>query len=339
MAEVRARAPAKVILFGEHAVNRGHAAIAASVGLYAHCRLRPRAAGYRFEGDGRVAECTREELCALAHQVDAWRTAERHDRIRSLVASDFFAPAKYVLASALGDRLPEGMEVGFWSGIPQAAGFGSSAACFAALARALGAWLGTDDLRTLGQWAYRGDLLAHGGVASALDTQTSLLGGVIRYRVDVWGSPLSVPFDLRLVVGDTGVPAQTGTVNAQVRAWEAVEPAAAHYFRTIGLLAGEAEAALTAGEWERMGLLMTLNQLALARIGVSTPELETLCVAALRAGALGAKLSGSGGGGIMIALVHQESSERVARAIADAGGRVYTPEVAVPGAHLLEEEP
>lgn len=339
MTEVHARAPAKVILFGEHAVNRGQPAIAASVGLYAECRIRSGRAGYRFTGDGRAAECTREDLRTLARQVDAWRAAGQYEGIRSLVATDFFAPAKYVLASALGEQLPEGMEVEFQSTIPQAAGLGSSAACFAALARALGAWLGTDDLQTLGQWAYRGDLLAHGGVASALDTQTSLLGGVIRYTVEGWGRPLPVRTGLRLVVGDTGVVAQTGTVNARVRAWEASEPAATHYFRTIGLLAREAEAALLEGDRERVGLLMTLNHLALAAMGVSTPELEALCRAALRAGALGAKLSGSGGGGIMIALVAEEPSDWVARAIADAGGHVYTPAVAVPGAHLVEGTP
>jgi mevalonate kinase len=68
----------------------------------------------------------------------------------------------------------------------------------------------------------------------------------------------------------------------------------------------------------------------LEKIGVSCPELDRLIEAALRAGALGAKLSGSGGGGIMIALVTPETTMAVAQALRDAGAKfVYTPKVAV----------
>ena len=81
---------------------------------------------------------------------------------------------------------------------------------------------------------------------------------------------------------------------------------------------------------------MNLNQLVLEKMGVSCPELETLNRAALAAGALGAKLSGSGGGGIMLALTSPETKAAVAVAIAQAGGEALTPEVAVEGARIEE---
>jgi mevalonate kinase len=71
-----------------------------------------------------------------------------------------------------------------------------------------------------------------------------------------------------------------------------------------------------------------------AIFGVSCPEIEALIEAALGAGAYSAKLSGSGGGGIIIALVAPETKTAVASAITQAGGTALTPEIGVPGAYL-----
>jgi mevalonate kinase len=103
----------------------------------------------------------------------------------------------------------------------------------------------------------------------------------------------------------------------------------------MGLLARAAVAALAAGDWPELGRLMTLNQLALEKIGVSSAELERLINAALGAGALGAKLAGSGGGGIMIALCTPDRTEAVAKAIASAGGTPLLPALAVAGASVV----
>jgi mevalonate kinase len=107
-----------------------------------------------------------------------------------------------------------------------------------------------------------------------------------------------------------------------------------HYFHEIGLLSRHAETAIQQGDWPELGRLMNLNQLILERIGVSSPELERLNDTALEAGALGAKLAGSGGGGIMIALVTPESAAHVAAAIRTAGGTPISAACAVPGAHV-----
>jgi mevalonate kinase len=81
--------------------------------------------------------------------------------------------------------------------------------------------------------------------------------------------------------------------------------------------------------------LMTLNQVMLEKIGVSSPEIERLVEGALEGGALGAKLAGSGGGGIILALAPPQRRQEVARAIARAGGAPRTPAQAVPGAQVL----
>lgn len=336
----RASAPAKAILFGEHAVNRGQGALAVSVGLRATCRLTiaPHGDSIRLAGARRAGETTRAAVLAQGRAIDGYRERGDYAAIQALARDDFFAPAKYVLA-ALGEALPAALDIAFASEIPPSAGLGSGGATFVALTAALGRALGPAAVAAAGAgWAQRGDIVAHGGVASGLDTQTSAHGGVIRYAVGEPTRPVACAAGLRLVIGNTGVVAATSAVNGRVREWLAAEPSRLHYFREIGLLARLGEGALRAGDWGELGQLINLNQLLLARIGVSCPELEALIEAALAAGALGAKLSGSGGGGIMIALVTDETAEAVARAIRAAGGEAFAPPIAVPGARAEPDD-
>ena len=336
---ITARAPAKVILLGEHAVNRGEAALAVSLGLYSTCTLTLdlEASEYVFHSAGsrpRTDVTTREALLDFARLIDTYRADNDFAAIQRTVASAFFAAARYVLAAA-GEALPASLSSATQSAIPPSAGLGSGGSVFVALATALAHLLGQDTSRRyLAEWALRGDILAHGGTASGLDTQTSLYGGAIRYTTAHQAE--AVPYDrgLTLVVGNTRVSAATSEVNGRVRAWLAERPARLHYFREIGLLVRQAEVHLRNGDWPALGHLLNLNQLLLERIGVSCPELDTLIEAALEAGALGAKLAGSGGGGIMFALVTPDTAQAVAQAINAAGGEALIAPVGVPGASI-----
>ncbi|BCX02673.1 MAG: hypothetical protein KatS3mg053_0611 [Candidatus Roseilinea sp.] len=341
--EVTTTAPAKAILFGEHAVNRGQAAIATSVGLRMRCTVRRGGYLYHLQTAGHARTFTRDEVIGLGAHVDGWRKAAHYEAIRELAGRDYFAPAKYIIAHALRSipALEDGLDIAFESAIPKSGGLGSGGAANAALAMALAAFApdfeasSLTQRRIIGEWAYAGDVIAHGGIASALDTQTSLLGGVVRYTRETWGERISVAPGLQLVIGDTGVRAQTSEVNAHVREWLAADATRMRYFEMIGMLSDMAQRGLETGDWRLLGKLMNMNQLALERIGVSCSELERLIDAAIGAGALGAKLSGSGGGGIMIALTADDTREAVAIALRNAGAQaVYTPEIAVPGAQV-----
>lgn len=331
-----ASAPAKVILLGEHAVNRGEAALAVSLGLFSSCTLTlaPRTTGYIFRCEGahpRQVETTRAALLAFAEVIDAYLASHNFAAIQRTVASDFFAAAKYVLAAA-GALLPPGLAITTRSEIPPSAGLGSGGSVFVALAAALATLIAPDSSpHQIAQWALRGDVLAHGGTASGLDTQTSLYGGAIRYTSEHQAEPLPYAEGLSLVVGNTRVSAATREVNGRVRAWLAERPARLHYFREIGLLVRQAEIHLRSGDWPALGHLLNLNQLVLERLGVSCPELDRLIEAALEAGALGAKLAGSGGGGIMFALVTPATAQAVTEAIRAAGGEALSAPVGVPG--------
>jgi mevalonate kinase len=340
---ITASAPAKAILLGEHAVNRGATALAVSVGLRAQCAVQVGSetglgADEIVLVDGERREhTTRRALRVLGDQVDLLLEQRAYEAVRELAVRDYFAPTKYILASA-ATELPR-MAIQFSSAIPRASGLGSGGAVFVALSAAMEQLLqGPATPRGTARRALRGDLIAHGGIASGLDTQTSLYGGAIRYSVEREGELIPAAPGLTLVIGHSGVSAATSVVNSRVRAWLAEQPVRMHYFQEIGLLSRHAEVALAAGDWAELGRLLNLNQLILERIGVSCPELEALIDAALAAGAFGAKLSGSGGGGIMIALVRSEDGQAVAEAIRAAGGTSFLLPVGVPGVDVIVDE-
>lgn len=143
-------------------------------------------------------------------------------------------------------------------------------------------------------------MVAHGGVASDLDSATTTLGGVVRYTLADGPMPLAV--------------------------W------GARLFPMMGAVAERALRALASADLGEVGTLMDENQALLEQLGVSCPEIERLTAAARAAGALGAKLSGSGGGGIIIALATQETQHAVAGAVEAAGGRAIMAQAGGPGA-------
>ena len=339
-----ASAPGKIILFGEHAVNRRQPAVSAAVDRRSYALVTLGGRCVELVSCGQVERLSAEELRAFRVRVDALRGSNDLYSIRDLVREDFFAPAKYVL-SILLERLGHecSCRVEWRSFIPMGSGLGSGAAANAAmvvaLATALGQELPPAEVATL---AWQGDVLAHGGVASALDSSACALGGCVLVSESSPPRTLGGVLELPIVVGDTGVRASTGEVNTRVREMLAARPYMRILFEEIGLLVERAVPALERREIDTLGRLMHMNHLLLRELGVSCQELERLVDAAIAAGAWGAKLSGSGGGGIMIALAPRERVEAVVRGLERACGRPMVLRVGVEGArpepaHIWDE--
>ena len=124
------------------------------------------------------------------------------------------------------------------------------------------------------------------------------------------------------MIGNTGISAPTKEAVGDVRKlWEADKVCWEKLFDKVGAIVKKAKEKIESGEWELIGDLMNQNHALLQEMTVSSPELDRLVNAARKAGALGAKLSGGGRGGNMIALVKPEIAEAVSRSLKEAGAK------------------
>jgi len=303
MPAITAVAPGKVILFGEHAVVYGRPAIAVPVS-----QVRARAVV--------TAEPRRPSgaLRIQAPDVDLDATLDDLPSDQPLAST-----VRGVLA-ALGITRPPACTLRITSTIPVASGLGSGAAVTIALMRALAAFLGQPlpDER-ISDLAYEVEKLYH-GMPSGIDNT------VITYAVPVFfirGQPiqrLRVGAPFTLVIGDTGVSSPTALAVSEVRSqWQANPSAYESLFDAMGSIARSARQAIETGQPQSLGPWMDENHDLLRQLGVSSPELDRLVEAARAASALGAKLSGGGRGGNMIALVEPLAAQAVAAALLSHG--------------------
>lgn len=301
-----ATAPGKIILFGEHAVVYGRPAIAAPIS-----QLRARAT---------VSPSSSNNCYLFAPDLN------RHNRLQDLPDDDALAlAARLVLKAGQIETIPD-VTIRVNSQIPIASGMGSGAAIAAAIIRALAQHLNRADLQSnemVSALTYEVEKIHHG-------TPSGIDNTVVAYEQPIYFvrqspqnqiEPFTVAAPLRFVVADTGVRSSTKVAVGDVRRQYSQQPAQfARIFDECGRIAQDARQAIEAGDVQRVGQLMTKNHAWLQTMTVSSPELDNLVAAALQAGALGAKLSGAGRGGNMLALVENAEMETAVRAALTQAG-------------------
>ena len=300
-----ASAPGKIILFGEHAVVYGRPAVAVPV----------------TQVSAKVSVTAMPEAAAGTVRIQA-PDIDLQALLAELPANHPLKAAITRTAAALKVRQLPACTLRVKSTIPVAAGLGSGAAVTVAIARALSAFLGSPlDDRQVSALAFEVEKIHHG-------TPSGIDNTVITYARPVYfikGQPiqqLPVGRAFTIVIGDTGIASPTAKAVGDVRtAWQSDQDHYEALFESIGALADSARQAIEHGAVELLGPLMDANHGLLRKLGVSCPELDALVLAARKAGAWGAKLSGGGRGGNMIALVNKEQAQRVCTALQTAGAR------------------
>lgn len=293
---ITATAPAKVILFGEHAVVYGKPAIAVPVsGIRASASLDTHVP----DGHG---------LRIIAPDLEPARDV---DDALSLTARLVF--------DALGTPLPDANVV-VQSQIPIASGLGSGAAVSTALARVLSAAVDCPfDLATLNALIYEVEKVHH-GTPSGIDNTVIVYERPVYFVRECPIEHIAIGMPFTLVIADTGQRAPTRESVGDVRKLLETQPEQTQpILDSIAEIAEAARFAIETGNAVELGHLMSSNHQLLQKLTVSSTELDTLIKAAESAGALGAKLSGGGRGGNMIALVTLESAKTIAQALMDAG--------------------
>ncbi len=304
-------APAKIILFGEHAVVYGQPAIAvpvSSVRVYAVASL---------------SECPGLRILArdLNQEISVTSSGEYSDQ----------SPLAWVVGRTLREfGIPAlSGEIDIRSEIPLASGLGSGAAISAVLVRstaALGGVLASDQL--VNSLVFEAEGIYHGNPSGVDNTVIVFERGLFFRRKSPFVT-MTMRNMYRFLIADTGVRASTKiAVDAVRRLYEQETGRVTPILEEIGKITTEARMLLEDSEdhQKRLGRLMIQNHTLLQALQVSSPELDRLTEAAVNAGAAGAKLSGGGMGGNMIALVDDSTRESVSRALIQAGAArvIYT---------------
>jgi hydroxymethylglutaryl-CoA reductase len=302
----------KIILLGEHSVVYGRHAIATPIGLTIQ------------------ADVTRQEH-GTELVIARWDTDAAYDPIGAGLAEQVTA----LIAERLG-LAGKGMRVDVLPHVPRASGLGASAALAVAIIRAIadrfGLAISDSEVSSL---AFECERVVH-GTPSGIDNTLATFGRSILFRNPNMASDTAAPEiadivtpgPIQIVIGLTGVRSLTSHTVGLVRAaWEKNPARYEAIFSQIDELVLAGVGALRRGDLAELGDLMNMNHGLLGALQVSSPELETLVGVARRAGALGAKLTGGGGGGAMIAVPEPGAAESVSSAMRQAGFVTYLTEI------------
>ena len=280
----------KIILTGEHSVVHGTHAVAAPITLKMKAKVWDHDKGVRL-------------------LIPRWGVEQ---------TIEFGADHKYSIYRSLEmildhlDLRDKGMNIEVFPEVPRAMGMGGSAALAVAIIRALNKHfelgLGDDDVRRL---SFESEDIVHGG-ASGIDNTVSTYGNLIAFQK---GTPpemqtITLTESIPIVIGLSGVESMTSKMVNQVR--EQAEKYPKWYkqiFKQMDELAIASKEAIESRDLDELGMIMNMNHGFLNILGVSCPEVEELVEIARQNGALGAKLTGGGGGGAMIALCDSEKTQ------------------------------
>ena len=294
-------APGKVYLFGEHAVVYGEPAVPCAIERRATVEVTARS-------DGRLrVDAGDLSLDGFTVEYGGDGTPDV-DVPESLVeAATGYVDGAVEQAREAADAPEVGFDVAIESAIPLGAGLGSSAAVVVAGIDAATRELGVElPPEALAERAYRVEHGVQEGEASRADTFCSTMGGAVRVEGENCRR-LDAPA-LPFVIGYDGGAGDTGALVAGVRELREEYDFVADTVSAIGDLVRQGERALDENDRDELGRLMDVNHGLLNALGVSARSLDAMVWAAREAGARGAKLTGAGGGGCVVALDESEAT-------------------------------
>lgn len=319
--QITVSAPGKLMLFGEHAVVYGKPSIVTSVNQ----RLSLK-----------VSKINETILKLNAPDVDI---KDYSKPLKDLGKGEIPKGAKFVELATKNflskHKIKAGVEFETIAQFKSTFGFGSSSATAVCTIKALSEIFKLKlSEKEIFKLAYK-TVLDVQGVGSGFDLASAIFGGSLYF---VTGGKIIEPLKIKtlsLIVGYSGVKADTATIVKEVKSrFEKQPKLLKNIYDGIALIVEEAKIALSKNDLEKVGNLMNLNQGYLETLGVSSEKLSAMIYAARNAGAYGAKLSGAGIGDCMIALAPEDKRKAVEKAIEKAGGQILKVEVNTKGVRL-----
>lgn len=303
-------APGKVTILGEHAVVYGKPAIVGSINKRVYVTVERRS--------DELVKITSNDLNfkGLSIKIGDKVEVEANGRV--------LEPLKYVIKAVEiaheYTKEKSGLNIYISSEMPIGAGLGTSAAIsvatLAACSFALGHELSLNEIAKLGHAVE----LSVQGIASPMDTTIATFGGIIWLVPNSGFEQLSPTIEMPFILGYVRREESTARMVKKVKELrDKNERIVEMIMNSIGAVVEEGKSAIVKGDLEKLGLLMNINHGLLESLGVSTKLLNDMVYASRSAGAIGAKLTGAGGGGCIIALCPNKKRE-VSLAIRLVGG-------------------
>ena len=287
-------APAKIILFGEHFVVYNKPAILASVTK----RIK---VGAHLNNSKTIN--IKSDLGIEASYKESDFNIIKGANDSQTILYPLYESARSVLSER---HQILGLDIFVNSEIPYSLGLGSSAASCVATVAAVDSLFHRPDKQYVCDKAIKSERLIHNN-SSGADCYISTFGGLIYYIKNTGFNKIYCRKDLSLLIGNTGIRHSTGALVSSVKKFKDENSSLFNNLsRRAENICRDAFTAITKGDERKLGELMRENHTLLQQIGVSHDKIDYLVNVCVENGALGAKLTGAGGGGIMIALVPQE---------------------------------
>jgi len=322
MNKIKASAPGKVILAGEHFVVENQPAIASAINLrtsvYISTRIKKGIEIYSKNYD--------------LHRLYKIENGSFHDKLIEDKLYPIYFLVKYLL-NTYNIEVRGGLIITIDSDIPPGSGLGSSAAVSVATVAALSKFFNLNlSLEDISKIAYKAEEIIH-GKPSGIDNTISTFGGVILYKKTEGfiriNSKLS---DMALILADSGIPRFTKDMVLKVQKLRKKYPEIFDpIYYAAGKLVRNMVDAIKSEDLIRLGELMNINHGLLSTIGVSNMFLEKIVYTSRKLGALGAKITGAGGGGLVLAISRKERAIHIYNGLKEICKKVILTEVSEKG--------
>jgi mevalonate kinase len=292
-------APAKIILFGEHFVVYDNYAILASINkrIYVTSYLN------------KTQTITiRSNLGIIASYADSKFNLIKGGKNAKEILDPIYKCASDVLSERKQNL---GIDINLISEIPYGIGLGSSAACCVATVAAVDSLFHDPDKNWVCEKAVESERLVHKN-SSGGDCYISTFGGLMYYSKNKGFKKIESRKDLSLIIVNTGIKHSTGDLVSLVKKFKDDN---ASLFKDLASCADDicqkAFNVINLGDEKKLGELMNKNHTLLQRLGVSHKKVDEMAEICIKNGALGAKITGAGGGGSMLALVLKEDKTKL----------------------------
>ncbi len=321
MRKITVSAPGKLMLFGEHAVVYGRPCLVTAVGQ----RMKA------------TVELTDEPIFQL--EAPDVKVTNYKKAIEDCGVGEILKGAKFVEVAVKNflDKYPfgGGVKVETESEFSSEFGFGSSSASTVCVVKALAELTGAKlDQKAIFDLSYK-TVLDIQGKGSGFDVAAAVYGGTLYYITPGKVIEVLQIDSLPLIVGYSGIKFDTvSLINEVSKKADKYPKVIEDVYSQIEYLVEQAKVALLNKDWETLGELMNFNEGYLSILGVEGKKLAEMIYSARENGAYGAKLSGSGIGDCMIAIVSADTNQAVKDGITKAGGKVIDVETNAEGVRV-----